>query len=342
MNGSWVTRPIAGNRASARRNKRLPFVDKGYGIVAAPLERGESIGVMATDNPNSGIVTRIRVFLEMIKFSHTVFALPFALTGALLAAGGIPSGSQILWIVMAMVGARTAAMALNRLIDAEIDARNPRTAGRAIPAGLIGKGTVTIFIVASIALMFYAAARLNPLCLKLAPLALAFLVLYSYCKRFTAFAHLVLGLCLGAAPVGAWIAIRGSVDLPAILLGFAVLFWVAGFDILYALQDLEFDHSAGLHSIPVKLGVKGSLRLSRLFSLLTIAFLCAVYLLLPLGYSFLAGIILASALLGYEHWLLREGDLSKLDMAFFTMNGYISIIILGATVVEILTGRGGS
>jgi 4-hydroxybenzoate polyprenyltransferase len=286
-------------------------------------------------------LARIRVFLEMIKFSHTVFALPFALTGALLAAGGLPSRLQIFWIVMAMVGARTAAMGLNRFIDAEIDARNPRTAGRAIPAGLIGKGTVALFIVTSVLLMFYSAARLNPLCLKLAPVALFFLVLYSFCKRFTSLAHLVLGLCLGAAPVGAWIAVRGSVELPIVLLGLAVLFWVAGFDILYALQDLDFDRSAGLHSIPVRLGVNGSLWLARGFSLLMVLLLVAVYLLLPVGTFFLAGIALATLLLAYEHWLLRNGDLSKLDLAFFTTNGYISLIIFIATLLDILIPKGG-
>lgn len=285
-------------------------------------------------------LSRIAVFLEMIKFSHTIFALPFALTGALLAARGLPSWQQCFWIVMAMVGARTAAMGLNRVIDAEIDAANPRTKGRAIPAGLIGKGTVVMFIVVSVLLMLYAAARLNPLCLKLAPVALFFLILYSYCKRFTAMAHVVLGLCLGAAPVGAWIAIRGTVDLPAILLGLAVLFWVAGFDILYALQDLEFDRERGLHSIPVRLGVNGSLWTARLFSLVMVVLLAALYTLLPVGGFFLAGIVAATLLLCYEHWLLRSGDLSRLDMAFFTMNGYISIIIFVATLVEVLAGRG--
>src|SRR6266568_8616569 len=235
---------------------------------------------MTLHETGTGFGMRIRIFLEMIKFSHTVFALPFALTGALLAARGLPTWPQTFLIVMAMVGARTAAMGLNRLIDAEIDARNPRTARRALPAGLIGKGTVLFFIVLASALMFYAAARLNPLCLKLAPVALFFLVLYSYCKRFTAFAHLVLGICLGGAPVGAWIAMRGEMGLPAILLGLAVLFWVAGFDILYALQDLEFDRKAGLHSIPVRFGVNGSLWLARLFSIAMIGLLVAVYLLL--------------------------------------------------------------
>ena len=281
---------------------------------------------------------RITVFLEMIKFSHTIFALPFALTGAILAARGIPSGEKIFWIVMAMVGARTAAMGLNRLIDADIDGRNPRTAGRAIPAGLLGKGTVAGFIILSILLLLYAAARLNPLCLKLAPVALFFLVLYSYCKRFTFLAHIVLGLCLGAAPVGAWIAIRGDVAPAAVLLGLAVLFWVAGFDILYALQDLEFDRRAGLHSIPVMLGVNGSLRLSRIFSVVMVALLIVVHLLLQAGPFFLVGVILSAALLAYEQWLLRDGDLSKLDMAFFTMNGYISIIIFTATLLAVLTG----
>lgn len=296
---------------------------------------------MAADNITSGILAKIRVFLEMIKFSHTIFALPFALTGALLAAGGLPSPTQTFWIVMAMVGARTAAMGLNRVIDAEIDAKNPRTAGRAIPAGLLGKGTVALFIVMSVALMLYSAARLNPLCLKLAPIALFFLVLYSFCKRFTALAHLVLGLCLGAAPVGAWVAIRGSVDLPIVLMGLAVLFWVAGFDILYALQDLDFDRRAGLHSIPVRLGVAGSLWTARIFSLAMVLLLCAVYLLLPLGNIFLTGIVVATALLVYEHWLLRNGDLAKLDMAFFTTNGYISIIIFAATLMDILVNKGG-
>ena len=190
----------------------------------------------------------------MIKFSHTIFALPFAFTGAVLAARGVPTLYQGFWIMMAMVGARTAAMGLNRLIDAEIDARNPRTSGRALPAGLLGKGTVAACVAVAVALLIYAASRLNPLCLYLSPIALFFLVLYSYCKRFTSLAHVVLGLCLGAAPVGAWIAIRGTVELPAVLLGCSVLFWSAGFDILYALQDLEFDRASGLHSIPVVLG----------------------------------------------------------------------------------------
>jgi 4-hydroxybenzoate polyprenyltransferase len=281
---------------------------------------------------------RVRVFLEMIKFSHTVFALPFAFTGAVLAARGLPTWHQAFWIVMAMVGARTAAMGLNRIIDAEIDAANPRTSGRAIPAGLLGKGTVALFVVLAVLLMFYAAHRLNPLCLYLAPVALFFLVLYSYCKRFTALAHLVLGTCLAAAPLGAWIAIQGRVGLPALLLGIIVVFWVAGFDILYALQDLEFDRAHGLHSIPVRLGVTGSLWAARLFHLTMLGLLAALGFSMQLGVFYLLGLAAVTLLLGYEHWLLRRGDLGKLDAAFFNMNGYISITIFVFTLIDVLMG----
>ena len=289
-----------------------------------------------TITSNSGLIRKITVFMEMIKFSHTVFALPFALTGALLAAGGLPGGRQLFWICLAMAGARTAAMGLNRLIDADIDAKNPRTAGRAIPAGLIGKGVTLSFICASLALLLAAAAQLNPLCLKLAPLALFFLVLYSYCKRFTALAHVVLGVCLAAAPIGAWIAIRGRIDPPALILGGIVLFWVAGFDILYALQDLEFDRTAGLHSIPVALGVNGSLWAARLFHLTMLALLAALWMVMGLGVFFLAGIVVVAAMLAYEHWLLRKGDLTRLDAAFFNMNGYISVAVLIFTALDVL------
>ena len=285
---------------------------------------------------------RIKVFLEMIKFSHTIFALPFAFTGAVLAARGLPSIHQTFWILMAMVGARTAAMSLNRLIDAEIDGRNPRTSDRAIPAGLLTKGAVTFFITISIILMFFAARQLNPLCLYLSPIALFFLVLYSYCKRFTALAHVVLGLCLAAAPLGAWIAITGRVELPAILLALAVLFWVAGFDILYALQDLDFDRATGLHSIPVRLGVSGSLWAARAFHLLTIGLFSWLYLVLHLGAFYLLGLALSVAMLAYEHWLLRKGDLTKLDAAFFNMNGYISVTVFVFTLLDILMHKGGA
>jgi 4-hydroxybenzoate polyprenyltransferase len=285
----------------------------------------------------AAIITKIKIFLEMIKFSHTIFALPFALTGALLAAGGLPTIHQTLWIILAMIGARTAAMAMNRLIDAGIDARNPRTAVRAIPAGLISKGLTLFFIVAATALMLIAAQMLNPLCLMLSPIALFFLLLYSYCKRFTALAHVVLGVCLAAAPIGAWVAIRGTIDTPALVLGGVVLFWVAGFDILYALQDLEFDRSAGLHSIPVLLGVNGSIRTARIFHTIMISLLFSLYNFMHLGTLFLCGILAATAMLIYEHWLLRNGDLKKLDAAFFNMNGYISVALLLFTAADVLT-----
>lgn len=283
------------------------------------------------------LFAKIKIFLEMIKFSHTIFALPFALTGALLAAEGLPTFRQTFWIVVAMVGARTAAMAMNRLIDAEIDARNPRTAVRAIPAGLISKGLTLFFIVAAAALMMLAAQMLNPLCLKLSPIALFFLLLYSYCKRFTALAHVVLGVCLAAAPIGAWIAIRGTIDTPAVVLGNVVLFWVAGFDILYALQDLDFDRAAGLHSLPVLLGVTGSLWAARVFHLIMIGLLFVLFSLMQLGTFFLVGILAAVAMLLYEHWLLRDGNLDKLDAAFFNMNGYISVAIVLFTAADVLT-----
>ena len=272
----------------------------------------------------------------MIKFSHTVFALPFAFTGAVLAAGGLPTAHQVFWIVAAMVGARTAAMGLNRLIDAEIDAKNPRTSMRAVPAGLLDRGTVAAFIALSLAIFMYAAYMLNDLCFYLSPVAVALVLLYSYCKRFTSLSHLVLGLCLAMAPVGAWIAIRGTLEPPAVILGLAVLFWVAGFDILYALQDLDFDRSAGLHSIPARLGVAGSLRVARLFHLTLPVMLLALYRLLGLGPVYLAGVLLAATILFHEHRLIRNGNLAKLDAAFFNMNGYISLTLFVFTLADVL------
>lgn len=281
---------------------------------------------------------KIVTFMEMIKFSHTIFALPFALTGALLAAKGLPDANKVFWIIIAMVGARTAAMGLNRLIDADIDAKNPRTATRAIPAGLLSKRFTLAVIVISFSLLFFAAAELNRLCFILSPLAVFFLVLYSYCKRFTSLAHLVLGVCLAAAPIGAWIAIRGSIESGPILLGVIVLFWVSGFDILYALQDLEFDKTAGLHSIPVYFGVSGSLWIARLFHFIMLILLVVLWKLLSLGMFFLLGVAVTGGMLLYEHWLLRDADLKKLDAAFFTMNGYISLSIFIFTALDQMIG----
>jgi len=294
--------------------------------------------ILSKGLPAMPLFNRIKIFLEMIKFAHTIFALPFAFTAAVLAARGLPTVYQAFWIVAAMVGARTAAMGLNRMIDAEIDAKNPRTSSRAIPAGLIGKGTVFIFVMIGILLLFYAAYRLNPLCLYLSPPILFFLVLYSYCKRFTALAHIVLGICIAFAPLGAWVAIQGRIEHPAILLAASVVFWLAGFDTLYALQDLEFDRAHGLHSIPVRIGVNGSLWVARLFHLVMLGLLLALYATMNLGFFFLVGVGITAALLFYEHWLLRTGDLTKLDMAFFNMNGYISINIFVFTLIDVLAG----
>jgi len=292
--------------------------------------------MVAASAQAAGIIGTIRLFLETIKFSHTIFALPFAFTGAVLAAWGLPSLHQGFWILMAMVGASTAAMGLNRLIDAEIDAANPRTLGRAVPAGLLTKKAVAVCIGAAVVLFLWAAQQLNPLCLVLSPVALFLLTLYSYCKRFTSLSHLVLGLCLAVAPMGAWIAVRGSLGLPAVLLGVAVLFWTAGFDILYALQDLNFDRSAGLYSIPARLGVRGALRTARLFHVVTLGMLFFLLAAAGLGIVYLSGIVLAALLLAYEHWLVRDGDISMLDSAFFTVNGYLSITVFVFTLVDVL------
>ncbi len=279
-----------------------------------------------------------RAFLETIKFPHTVFALPFALTGALLAARGIPATVPLLWILVAMVGARTAAMGLNRLIDAAIDAANPRTSSRALPAGRLGKGTVALCAGMAAMLFLVAAHQLNPLCFRLAPAVLAVLTLYSYCKRFTAMCHLVLGLCLAGAPVGAWIALRGGVEPVPLILGLAVLLWVAGFDILYALQDLEFDRKTGLHSVPARIGVRGSLRMARLFHLAALVLLAYLAMPAELGLVYLIGVAVAGCLMAYEHWLVRGGDLTRLDAAFFTMNGYVSMVIFLFTLLELGAG----
>lgn len=285
------------------------------------------------------VMAKTRNLLEMIKFSHTVFAFPFALTGAVLASlanGAPPSISQIAWICLAMVGARSGAMGLNRIIDARIDADNPRTAGRHLPAGTVGRAEAWGLVLASFALLLLAAWMLNPLCFYLAPVALFFLVLYSYCKRFTALAHLVLGLCLAAAPVGAWIALRGDLQWPIVVLGLAVLFWVAGFDIFYALQDLEFDRAHGLFSIPSRLGAGPSVQLARLFHLLMLGLLLLLPLGTELGGLYLLGVAAVAAMLWYEHRLVKPDDLSKLDAAFFNMNGYISVTIFAFTLADAL------
>ena len=281
-------------------------------------------------------IRKTAIFLELIKFSHTVFALPFAFMGAILGARGIPAPPTLIWILLAMVGARSGAMAMNRLADQELDALNPRTRERALPKALVRRWEVILFTIGSFALFLLAASRLNPLCLKLAPIAVAVLILYPYTKRFTALSHLILGLALALAPLGAWIAVTGQVAPTPAVLGLAVLLWVAGFDILYALADIDFDRAAGLHSIPARLGAAGGMAISRTFHALTLVLL---FLLIPLSglrYFYFAGVILASGLLLYEHLLLIRHGLKRLDAAFFTANGILSIALFCFTLLDIL------
>ncbi|HHN66354.1 MAG TPA: DoxX family membrane protein [Nitrospirae bacterium] len=281
------------------------------------------------------MVARLVLYLRMIKFSHSVFALPFAFTAMVLAADGIPRAGQILWIAVAMVSGRTAAMGLNRIIDRRIDAENPRTAGREIPSGKIKVTEAMVFVLISLIVFFFAAYMLNPLCLRLAPIAVFFFILYPYTKRFTWLSHVVLGIAISGAPLGAWIAIRGSIDVDILPLCIAVVFWLAGFDVLYALQDLDFDQSKGLYSIPARFGVKRALFLSRGFHLITWSLLLVTALVFRLGALYYIGLLLVATLLVHEHRLVKEDDLSKLNMAFFNMNGYISIAVFLFTTLDI-------
>jgi len=277
----------------------------------------------------STLIKNTRLTLEMIKIEHTLFALPFAFLGAVLAANGVPTVWQITWIVVAMVGARSAAMAFNRISDSRFDARNPRTASRAIPAGLLSVGFVWAFTVVFAALFLFAASMLNRLTLILAPIALASVLLYSFTKRWTQFSHIVLGWCLAIAPTGAWIAVRGEIGSPVpLLLSLVVLLWTAGFDILYACQDYEFDRREGLRSIPARFGIARALWIAR--SLHAAAFLALVwlYLVTGLGPIALAGVIATGALLVYQHRLVRADDLQRLNAAFFTTNAFVSVILL--------------
>jgi len=266
--------------------------------------------------------------MEMIKWEHSVFALPFALCGAMLAARGWPTAWQLIWIIVAMISARSAAMAFNRFADASFDLLNPRTRSRALPAGILSSRFVLIFVFVACGIFIFAAAQLNRTALLLSPVALLVLLLYSYTKRFTRWSHLVLGLALGIAPAAAWIAVRGSLDPRILLLTAAVTFWVGGFDVLYACQDYEFDTQHGLHSIPRFLGVRRALWVARAFHLLMMALLAATLVMFNLGFLAVVGVVVVSLLLGYEHSLVSHEDLSKLNAAFFTMNGVISVVFL--------------
>lgn len=306
-------------------------------------------------------MNKLKTILEMIKFEHTIFALPFAFIGAVLGSHvynakmmlesevaqtssdhvliwgtGWPSWWQIFWIIMAMVGARSAAMALNRLIDRVIDAKNPRTSNRAIPAGKISTKEVWIFVAASFALLFISAYMLNPLAVKLLPIAVFFLVLYSYTKRFTWACHFVLGIALGLAPLGGWVGTTGTLPPEAFLIFFAVLLWTAGFDIIYATQDTDFDKKEKIYSIPSYFGVSKALWISRACHLVAALLLFSVYWFTPLGWIYLIGCVVASGILIYEHTLVKANDLSKVDVAFFTMNGILSVVIFVFTITDLV------
>ena len=277
-------------------------------------------------------MTKLTTYFSFIRFSHSVFALPFALTGALLAWREQPfSWMQVLWIVACMVAARSAAMGFNRLADHAIDARNPRTAARELPRGVLSRAQVWVFVAVSAAALVAAAALLNPLCLALSPVALAVVFGYSYTKRFTPLAHAVLGLALAIAPVGAWLAVRGRFEATPLVIGGAVLFWVAGFDTIYSCQDVEFDSTSGLHSLPALLGVARALLLARGFHVMATALLLAVFWMEPLHPLYLGGIAAVAGGLVYEHTLVRADDLSRVNAAFFLVNGWISVGYLAVT-----------
>lgn len=284
----------------------------------------------------SKLLKRLRVVLEMVKIEHTIFALPFAFLGAFLAARGFPRLAQIGWILVAMIGARSAAMAFNRLVDLPFDARNPRTLNRALPQKLLTRGFVVAFIVASSAVLVFAASRLNRLSLELSPLALGVIFLYSYTKRFTWLTHIFLGVSLACAPIGAWIAIRGSISWSPVILGMAVALWVAGFDVIYSCQDVEFDKGESLYSIPKRFGVRAALWISAMLHLVMIGVLTFLFWREGLGTISLLGLAIVALLLAYEHSLVRPADLSRANTAFFTINGWISILLFVTTTIDLL------
>ncbi|WP_096434865.1 UbiA-like polyprenyltransferase [Alteribacter populi] len=283
---------------------------------------------------------KFKIILEMIKFEHTVFALPFAFLGAvlssLLISGNWPTVHHWIWITLAMVGARSAAMSLNRVIDANIDKKNPRTAARAIPAGLLSRLETGLFIFVSFLLLFFAAYQLNMLAVYLLPIAVFFLVIYSYTKRFTYLCHIVLGITIGIAPLGGWVGATGTLTWEAMLLFVGVAFWTAGFDVIYATQDAEYDRDVGLHSIPSRFGISNALWIAKVFHLVSFVAMLALFFATPLGLIFLLGVLIAGGIMMYEHSLVSPSDLSKVNVAFFTMNGIISIVMLIFTIGDLL------
>jgi 4-hydroxybenzoate polyprenyltransferase len=281
------------------------------------------------------MLRKLRIILEMIKIEHTLFAMPFLYSGAILAAQGLPDAWTLFWITLGLFSARTAAMCLNRLIDREIDAKNPRTADRALPQGLVSPREVWAIVAISLALLLLAAVMLNPLCVKLYPLAVAIIWGYPYMKRYTWLSHLVLGSALAIAPFGAWVAVRASIDLPALLLAAAVIFWVAGFDIIYATQDVEFDRREGLYSIPARFGIANALKISTLFHGATLLFLLLLYFFSPLGRIYLFGLVIMSALLAYEHAIVKPENLKRVGVAFFNINVLFSICLFTFITLDV-------
>ena len=276
----------------------------------------------------------------MVKFQHSIFALPFAYLGAFLAEMKVPMVRTLLWITLAMVGARSFAMAMNRLIDAEIDRRNPRTADRALPKGLLSVTHVILFSLISLGIFLVSVYNLAPICRYLWPAVIIPFIVYPYTKRFTWLSHFVLGFCLGLAPLGAWIAVTNSVSLEIFLIGGAVLFWVAGFDILYAIQDIDFDREHGLYSFPARFGIQPSLFMTKLMHVTSIILLSWAGLRLGLSYFYFSGVAVAAILLAYENSIIKTHDLSRLNVAFFTMNGVISVIMFCFVAIEVIFWRG--
>ncbi|MFA9556143.1 UbiA-like polyprenyltransferase [Evansella sp. AB-rgal1] len=283
---------------------------------------------------------KLKIILEMIKFEHTIFALPFAFLGAVLGSllinGGWPSVSEWIWITLAMVGARSAAMSLNRLIDAKIDGNNPRTADRAIPAGLISKMETMVFILFSFALLFFSAYQLNMLAVYLLPIAVFFLFFYSYTKRFTWACHVFLGITIGIAPLGGWVGATGTLTWEAIVLFLAVALWTAGFDVIYATQDADYDRDVKLHSIPSRFGIAKALFIARGFHIFSFIAMITLFFITPLSWIYLIGILIVGGIMIYEHSLVSPKDLSKVNVAFFTMNGIISVVMLVFTIGDLL------
>ncbi|MBI5184721.1 MAG: UbiA family prenyltransferase [Nitrospinae bacterium] len=282
-------------------------------------------------------MNKLQAILRDIKIQHTVFALPFAMMSAFLAARGLPPLNKLGWILVAMFGARSAAMAFNRVVDANIDAKNQRTRDRALPSGFVGKGEYLVFLAAAIGAFVFACAMLNPLCLMLSPMALAVVFFYSFTKRFTWLSHFFLGLALSLAPIGAWAAVANEIGGASVMVGLAVVFWLAGLDIIYACQDYQFDREHGLFSFPQKFGLARSLKFSSLFHAIMVLFLLALPLARPLGAVYLAGVVITAAILWYEHSIVRPDDLKRVNAAFFNLNGAISVLLMFFVVIDTIS-----